>query len=108
MTKLLSNDTKFSIPINEKNETEIIEKQMIEVLKRIINDQSIFEPIKPTRSIIPRLYDLPKRQKPSLPLIPILDMFGSPYHSMEKWLADLLEPVRKCNLNMILSNSLNT
>ncbi|CAI2734782.1 unnamed protein product [Schistosoma spindalis] len=54
-----------------------------------------FWQIKTTGSIIPRLYGLPKLHKPGLPLRPILDMSGSPYHSIAEWLADLLEPVRK-------------
>nr|CAH8842106.1 unnamed protein product [Trichobilharzia regenti] len=55
----------------------------------------IYDQIRPTGSIIPRLYGLPKVHKVGLPLRPILDMSGSPYHSIAQWLADILEPVRK-------------
>lgn len=38
---------------------------------------------------------MPKVHKTHVPLRPILDMRGSPYHSVAKWLAEKLEPVRK-------------
>ncbi|CAH8628728.1 unnamed protein product [Schistosoma bovis] len=76
-----------------------MEKQLIEVFKRMKNDQLIdkhvFERIKSTASIIPRLYGMPKIHKTGLPLRRILDMSGSPYHCIAKWLASLLEPVGK-------------
>lgn len=69
MTKLLSNDIKFSKPINEKIKTELTEKQLIDVhFKKKMKNEHIIERIKPTGSIIPRLYDLSKIHKPCLPL----------------------------------------
>ncbi|KAH9585639.1 hypothetical protein MS3_00000294 [Schistosoma haematobium] len=92
MTKSFSDNTKFSKPINEKNKAEMIEKQLIEVLKRIINDllinKDIYERIEPAGSIIPQLYILPETHKPGLPLNQFLIFSDS--------LINLLEPIRKC------------
>ncbi|MGL5708699.1 MAG: reverse transcriptase domain-containing protein [Aeromonas sp.] len=51
--------------------------------------------MKPTGTHIPRLYGLPKTHKKGVPLRPILDMINSPYHALAKWLAKLIEPIRK-------------
>ncbi|CAH8857906.1 unnamed protein product [Trichobilharzia szidati] len=78
---------------------ELIEKQLTEALKRMKNNhlirEELYEKIRPTGSLIPRLYGLPKIHKAALPLRPILDMSGSPYHSVAGWLAEIIEPVRE-------------
>ena len=79
---------------------------MIDCLKRLKNQNVIsdktFERIKPTGTVIPRLYGLPEIHKPHVPLRPILDMCNSPYHATAKWLAEMLEPLREhmCELSL--------
>lgn len=67
-------------------------------MKRMKNDHvingGIYERLKPTGSVIPRLYGLPKILNPGLHLGSILDIFEFLYHSIAKWLVDL-ESVRK-------------
>ena len=58
-------------------------------------DTGTFNRIRPTGTVIPRLYGLPKVHKEGLPFRPILDMSNSPYHAVAKWLANILEPVRR-------------
>ncbi|VDQ17482.1 unnamed protein product, partial [Trichobilharzia regenti] len=45
--------------------------------------------------LLPRLYDLSEVQNVDHPLRRILDLLDSPYHSVAKWLAGILKPVRK-------------
>ena len=51
--------------------------------------------MRPVGTQTPRMYGLPKVHKPGVPLRPILDMRNSPYHSVARWLCEILEPVRK-------------
>ena len=53
-----------------------------------------FERLRPTGTIIPRLYGLPKVHKEGTPLRPILDMSNSPYHNLAKWPAHKLKPLK--------------
>ncbi|KAA3677925.1 uncharacterized protein DEA37_0007683 [Paragonimus westermani] len=99
MTNILSDSSKFSSPLNEKDKTDAIEKSISRTVRKLkqqgLIDSATFERIRPTGTIIPRLYGLPKVHKEGWPLRPILDMCNSPYHSMAQWLTELLEPVRK-------------
>nr|CAH8860093.1 unnamed protein product [Trichobilharzia regenti] len=51
--------------------------------------------LKPSGTHTPRLYGLPKVHKPGIPLLPILDMCQSPYHSTAKCLVKALEPLHR-------------
>ena len=99
MNAILSDETKFCKMVKEKDKTHLIEKIISKVLRTMKQDGYIdahtFSRIHPTGCTIPRLYGLPKVHKPGLPLRPILDMFNSPYHSLAKWLVEVLEPIRK-------------
>ena len=54
----------------------------------------IYDRIRPTGSVRPRMYGLPKVHKPHpFPLRPILSMVGSSQHEMARWLAGVLQPV---------------
>ena len=79
--------------------TDKVEQQLTNMLKSLkmnnITTCSQFDNLKPTRSHIPRLYGLPKVHKPGVPLRPVLDMFGSPYHAVAKWLAEILKSVHR-------------
>ena len=56
--------------------------------------ESVYDRIRPTGSIRPRMYGLPKIHKPHpIPLRPILSMVGSAYHEMARWLTEVLQPV---------------
>ena len=98
MDEILGDHTKFHLMQNERDKTSAIEKgiaKKLRILKQegIISPQ-IFERIRPTGSVIPRLYGLPKIHKDGVPLRPILDMTNSPYHAMAQWLAELLQPAQ--------------
>ena len=56
--------------------------------------QEIYERIRPSGSVRPRMYGLPKVHKADpIPLRPILSMVGSAHHEMARWLAEVLQPV---------------
>ena len=57
-------------------------------------DAEVYDRIRPSGSMRPRLYGLPKVHKPDpIPLRPILSMVGSAQHEMARWLGELLKPV---------------
>ena len=99
MNTILADQTKFLKMVKEKDKTHIIEKSISKTLISMKQsgyiDSNTFARIQPKGSVIPRLYGLPKVHKPNVPLRPILDMSNSPYHSLAKWLTELLEPVRR-------------
>ena len=99
MDGILGDRTKFLLTNNEKDKTTAIERGIAKKL-RILKQQGIissqlFERIRPTGTVIPRLYGLPKIHKDGVPLRPILDMTNSPYHALAQWLAELLGPVQQ-------------
>ena len=67
MDNILSDHTKFSKMINEKDKTTAIEKTISKLLVRMkkdeVLDSTTFERIRPTGTTIPRLYGLPKIHK---------------------------------------------
>ncbi|CAH8493014.1 unnamed protein product [Dicrocoelium dendriticum] len=99
MNTILRDASKFRKVQNEKDRTPAIEKTMTRLLRRLkqnnIIDSDTFEYARPSGTVIPRLYGLPKIHKQGVPLRPILDMYNSPYHLTAKWLVKRLEPVRK-------------
>ena len=94
----MNDETKFHKMENEKDKTVQIEKALSRLLREVKEqnaiDQITFERIRPIGTTIPRLYGLPKVHKANVPLRPILDMYNSPYHTVAKWLANTLEPMR--------------
>ena len=99
MKEVLQDTSKFTKTEGEKDKTVAIEKGLSKTVRKLKQDGVIssatFERIRPVGTHIPRLYRLPKLHKQGLPLRPILDMFNSPYHALAKWLAEILEPVRR-------------
>ncbi|CAH8568118.1 unnamed protein product [Dicrocoelium dendriticum] len=99
MNAILNDHSKFRMMETEKDKTASIEKTVTKLLRCLKQENAIdsvvFEYTRPSGTVIPRLYGLPKVHKEGLPLRPILDMCDSPYHSTAKWLAKLLEPIRK-------------
>ena len=60
--------------------------------KKISED--IYKRIRPSGSIRPQMYGLPKIHKPeSVPLRPVMSMVGSAHPELALGLADLLQPV---------------
>ena len=54
----------------------------------------VYNRIRPTGSVRPRMYGLPKVHKTEpIPLRPILSMVGCAQHEMARWLAEILQPV---------------
>ncbi|VDP71011.1 unnamed protein product [Echinostoma caproni] len=94
----VSGDRSKSTKMTEKDKTAEIEEVFSKILRclkqRGVIDASLFERIRSTGTVIPRLYGLPKVHKDGVPLRPILGMCNSPYHALAKWLAKLLESVR--------------
>ena len=61
----------------------------------------VYDRVRPTGSVRPRMYGLPKVHKPKpIPLRPILSMAGSAEHELARWLAEVIRPV----LNRYSSN----
>ena len=99
MYNILDDHSEFQKPSSIYDSTDKVEQQLTDRLKSLkINNIircSQFDSLKPTGSRIPRLYSLPKVHKPEVALRPVLDMFGSPYHAVAKWLAEILKPVHR-------------
>ena len=99
MYNILDDHSKFQKLSSIYDSTDKVEQQLTDMLKSLkINNIitcSQFDNLKPTGSRIPRLYGLPKVHKPGVPLRQVLDMFGSPYHAVAKWLAEILKPVHR-------------
>ena len=56
---------------------------------------NVYELIRPSGTHIPRLYGLPKIHKVGVPIHSIMDITGSPYHSVAKWLVETLKTLHK-------------
>ncbi|MGL4493779.1 MAG: hypothetical protein ACRCT5_13160, partial [Tannerellaceae bacterium] len=99
MNFILNDRNKFQLLEDEKDQTDSAEKKLTHLLKSLHSRGHLstteFETLRPTGSITPRLYGLPKIHKDEAPLRPILDMKGSLYYSVSKWLAKVIEPIRK-------------
>ena len=101
MATILDDRTKFeclgpseSADDNKKCEDEL-QKHLARLTKTKQLSLEVANRLKPTGSIRPRAYGLPKIHKPSVPLRPIISMSGSAQYETSRWLAELLAPVRK-------------
>ena len=68
-------------------------QKLVELVKKGFLSSTIPNQIRPTRSIRPRLYGLPKTHKDGVPLRTILSMVGSSQHRVAKWLDRIWQPV---------------
>ena len=99
MEKILHDTTKFELigPFGDFDNTAKVESKIQHQLLQLKNDgilpPSVYETIRPTRSLRPRLYALPKTHKEDLLLRPILSMIGLAQHSLAKWLMSILDLV---------------
>ncbi|VDO81023.1 unnamed protein product [Schistosoma margrebowiei] len=71
-----------------------VKSNLLKLLKMNVINNEEFNILKPSGSVLPNLYELPKIHKPNIPLRPILSMRGSPTHELAKWLVKLLNPIR--------------
>ena len=83
---------------DENDHTGQIERSLQAFLLRqhkagLIN-ANVYDRIRPSGSVRPRMYGLPKVHKPRpIPLRPILSMVGSAQHELARWLAVVFQPV---------------
>ena len=98
-TAILQDRTKFKIlgDCKSNDNTVKLEKSMQNLLRRLHQagelPESVYERIRPSGSVRPRMYGVPKINKAGAPLRPILAMVGSAQHATAHWLAELLKPV---------------
>ena len=101
MRTILEDQSKFNClgPSDSEDDYKRIEDDLQKHLSRLAKTKQIttdtFNDLRPTGSVRPRAYGLPKIHKPTVPLRPIISMSGSAQYSISKWLAELLDPVRK-------------
>ncbi|KAA3680772.1 uncharacterized protein DEA37_0009646 [Paragonimus westermani] len=98
MFEILNETQKFLLDDNPDNVQEV-EKEICRRLERLrINGVMSVDQcrlMKPVDTRTPHMYGLPKTHKPNVPLRPIMSMCNAPQHKLARWLADLLEQVRK-------------
>ena len=87
MEKVLHGATKFELigpSCGFDNTAKVeskIQHQLLQLKKNGLLLPSVYKAIRPTESLRPQLYGLPKTHKEDLPLRPILSMIGSAQHS---------------------------
>ncbi|VDQ00181.1 unnamed protein product [Trichobilharzia regenti] len=88
MLSVMSDENKFSKESSQKDQTEQIKGKITQMLKKMKNESIInselFEHIRPSGFVIPRLYGLPKVLNENVPLRPIFDMTNFPYQATSK------------------------
>ena len=55
--------------------------------------QTLHNCLRPSATVCPKFYGLPKIHKPNVPLRPIVASIGSPTYALAKYLAEILKPV---------------
>ena len=102
MMDILNDSSKFEFlgSVEDSDRTGQIERSLQAFLYRLLKggkiDESIYQRIRPTGSVRPRMYGLPKIHKPEpIPLRPILSMIGRAQHEIARWLCEVLDPVLK-------------
>ena len=100
MMTILGDETKFEClgPCKDHDRTGQNERALQTFLLRQHKageiSKDVYERIRPTGSVRPRMYGLPKVHKPKpIPLRPILSMVGSAQHELARWLAEVIRPV---------------
>ena len=83
MESILHDEFKFKAlgPVHSNDNTAKLESQLQRRLLKLHKDDllppGVYEAIRPTGSLRPRMYGLPKTHKEDIPLRPILSMVGS-------------------------------
>ena len=93
--QLLSDPTTYrKLP---KDPTTTQENKVIRVLKKLEKDNeiptSLYNRLRPSGSLPPRIYGLPKIHKPSTPLRPIVSCIKSPTYQLAKYIASVISPL---------------
>ena len=55
--------------------------------------QKVYDHLRPSATVCPKCYGLPKVHKPDVPLRPIVASQGSPSYNLAKYLAEILKPL---------------
>ena len=112
MMEILNDSSKFEClgSCDECDNTGQNERALQAFLYRLCKDGKIDEEvyawIRPTGSVRPRMYGLPKLHKPEPILLrPILSMVGSAQHELARWLSELLAPVLKQYSSRVVKDS---
>ena len=97
-------DTKRFLPDDRgEGRTQQTGKNISKILHRLCRDRVFDIPLlnspKPRGSQLLRMYGLPKIHENSVPLRPILAMMSSPQHKLARWLASIIDPIRKLLVN---------
>ena len=101
MATILEDQSKFKcLGLSEsEDDYKRVEDDLQKHLSRLVKAKQMtaetFNDLRPIGSVRPRAYGLPKIHKPTIPLRPIVSMSGSAQYKISRWLAELLEPVRK-------------
>ncbi|CAH8611306.1 unnamed protein product [Dicrocoelium dendriticum] len=108
MESILGDTRKFQLDNTPENnilvEKQVARKLQILLLHGYINE-SQYSHLKPTGTQTPRMRGAPKIHKAGFPLRPIMCMNNSPYHNVARWLAKLLDTVRKLIATYCLKDS---
>ncbi|CAF1146977.1 unnamed protein product, partial [Didymodactylos carnosus] len=70
-------------------------RYLLKLHKEGLISESDYKAARPCGSRPARLYGLPKTHKPNLPLRPIMSSIKTFNYKLSKWLAELLQPLRK-------------
>ncbi|KAA3675983.1 uncharacterized protein DEA37_0008516 [Paragonimus westermani] len=88
ISSIFSDKSKFRETEKDKEEMTTIEKSFFDLLNQMkqvdVIDSSTFELIRPTETVIPHWYDLPKVHEDKTPIKPILDVHSSLYHDLAR------------------------
>ena len=99
MMQILDDPLKFmKLGPCEENDNTARKETSLQTFLRKLNkagelSDADYQRIRPTGSVRPRMYGVPKVHKEGTPLRPILSMVGSPQHATAQWLATVLKPV---------------
>ena len=98
-------DNKVLAPLNTQTYKELksdptakIERKIcskLSDLKKSDNmfSQKVYDHLRPSATVCPKFYGLPKIHKPDVPLRPIVASQGSPTYNLAKYLAEILKPL---------------
>ena len=111
MESILHDESKFKVlgPVHSNDNTAKLEsrlqRRLLKLHKEDLLPPGVYEAIRPTGSLRPRMYGLPKTHKKDIPLRPILSMVGSSQHQLAKWLTSVLDPVLSLYSTYCISDS---
>ena len=112
MLDILNDPSKFEClgSCEDHDRTDLNEKALQAFLLRRWKSgeigENVYKRCRPSGSIRPRMYGLPKVHKPDpIPLRPILSMVGSAQHELARWLTEVLEPVLTRYSSHVVSDS---